>query len=108
MAELGVRYKCYKCDVKFYDLNKPRPICPACGEDQGNKEVKQTYRGKKRRSYAKMEPDLHPIQEEGVETADTYEEGCRHDPDQTDEYASEKEDLAPEGDAGEDDLEIDE
>lgn len=33
-SRLGKRYTCFKCGVKFYDLNRPEPICPACGVDQ--------------------------------------------------------------------------
>jgi len=30
----GKRYKCSKCGTRFYDLKKPKPICPHCGADQ--------------------------------------------------------------------------
>ena len=33
-AQLGTRYSCFKCSCKFYDLNKPEPVCPRCGADQ--------------------------------------------------------------------------
>ena len=33
-ATLGKRYTCFRCECKFYDLNKPEPICPKCGADQ--------------------------------------------------------------------------
>jgi uncharacterized protein (TIGR02300 family) len=33
-AALGTRYICYECEKKFYDLNRPEPICPGCGADQ--------------------------------------------------------------------------
>ena len=33
-AALGTRYRCYECEKKFYDLNRPDPICPGCGADQ--------------------------------------------------------------------------
>ena len=33
-AALGTRYTCYQCEKKFYDLNRPEPICPGCGADQ--------------------------------------------------------------------------
>jgi hypothetical protein len=33
-ARLGAKHLCYKCGAKFYDLNKPEPICPKCGTDQ--------------------------------------------------------------------------
>ena len=33
-ALLGKRYTCFKCACKFYDLNRPDPLCPKCGTDQ--------------------------------------------------------------------------
>lgn len=33
-ALLGKRYTCFKCACKFYDLNRPDPLCPKCGADQ--------------------------------------------------------------------------
>ena len=33
-ARLGAKHVCFKCGAKFYDLNKPEPICPKCGTDQ--------------------------------------------------------------------------
>jgi uncharacterized protein (TIGR02300 family) len=31
---LGVKYICFKCGSKFYDLKRPVPLCPKCGADQ--------------------------------------------------------------------------
>jgi hypothetical protein len=33
-AKLGVRWSCYSCGAKFYDLHKPEPVCPRCQADQ--------------------------------------------------------------------------
>ena len=33
-SKLGNRFRCYECGKKFYDLNKPEPICPTCGANQ--------------------------------------------------------------------------
>ncbi len=32
-AKLGQRFVCFSCAAKFYDLNKPEPLCPRCGAD---------------------------------------------------------------------------
>lgn len=32
--KLGKKYVCYQCECKFYDLNRPQPICPKCAADQ--------------------------------------------------------------------------
>jgi hypothetical protein len=31
---LGAKYTCFECGAKFYDLNKPDPVCPKCNADQ--------------------------------------------------------------------------
>jgi rubredoxin len=33
-SKLGKRYQCFQCGLKFYDLNRPEPLCPKCGGDQ--------------------------------------------------------------------------
>ena len=33
-SKLGTRFQCYQCGVKFYDLNRPEPICPTCEANQ--------------------------------------------------------------------------
>lgn len=35
-SKLGTRYTCFDCGLKFYDLNRPDPLCPKCGADQRN------------------------------------------------------------------------
>jgi hypothetical protein len=37
--KLGFKYACFSCDAKFYDLNKPEPVCPKCGLDQRDKPL---------------------------------------------------------------------
>jgi hypothetical protein len=63
VGELGTKHKCFKCETKFYDLGRPQPICPSCGEDQNNREPRQILKRKKKRSSLKMEPDIHLIPE---------------------------------------------
>ena len=33
-SKLGNRFSCYGCGKKFYDLNRPEPVCPGCGANQ--------------------------------------------------------------------------
>lgn len=33
-TQFGNKYICFACQAKFYDLNRPDPICPKCGADQ--------------------------------------------------------------------------
>ena len=78
MAELGKRYKCYKCNCKFYDLNKPNPICPRCSEDQTNEENKKILKRKRKRSLGKGRSEVRPdidgvdIFRDGEEDAEEY------------------------------------
>jgi hypothetical protein len=75
-AGLGKRYKCYKCDTKFYDLGKPQPLCPSCGANQldGVTKAARKRKGRQRSAFAaKTEPhsialgeseDLHEVANE--------------------------------------------
>ncbi len=77
MAELGTRYKCYKCGTKFYDLGKPQPICPSCSEDQNNEETKRMLKRKRKRSLAKVKTEIRALPQENevpVETDENVEE----------------------------------
>ena len=38
-AKLGTRYTCFECETKFYDLNRPAPICPECTADQSDADA---------------------------------------------------------------------
>ncbi len=64
MAELGTRYKCYKCGTKFYDLGRPQPLCPSCGEDQNNEETKRLLKRKRKRAMAKVKADVRAVPDE--------------------------------------------
>ena len=33
-TKLGTKWTCFRCAAKFYDLNKPLPLCPKCSADQ--------------------------------------------------------------------------
>lgn len=45
--ELGKKHICQSCGVKFYDLMKPEPACPKCGQvvDEEIEEIKTTAVG---------------------------------------------------------------
>lgn len=32
--KLGKKHACYECGCKFYDMGRPKAICPKCGSDQ--------------------------------------------------------------------------
>jgi uncharacterized protein (TIGR02300 family) len=91
VADLGKRYKCYKCGTKFYDLNKPQPLCPSCGEDQNIEENKKMLKRKKRRVLSKVKSDIRPLPDEGEEVMETDEE--------VEEYVLDVEDIVLEENA---------
>ena len=31
LSKFGKKHECGACGTKFYDMNKPKPICPKCG-----------------------------------------------------------------------------
>lgn len=78
-SRLGTRYTCYKCETKFYDLNRPAPICPECGADQSDAPVQDVKAllnkgGGKRR---KVEPEEEPtpnLEEDAEDSDDSDDE----------------------------------
>jgi hypothetical protein len=36
---LGLKWSCFSCGAKFYDLGKPDPVCPKCGSDQRDRPL---------------------------------------------------------------------
>jgi len=91
VADLGKRYKCYKCGTKFYDLSKPQPICPTCGEDQNNEETKKMLRRKRKRTLSKVKADVQTTSEESLGDVDSD--------DDVEEYVLDMEDIVLEENA---------
>jgi uncharacterized protein (TIGR02300 family) len=85
VGNLGTRYKCYKCGTKFYDLGKPQPICPSCGEDQNNEETKRMLKRKRKRSMSKVKTDIRALPEENGTLAESDDE--------VEEYVLDMEDI---------------
>jgi len=84
--DLGVKYTCWKCGTKFYDLKKSDPVCPKCGSDPRQAPVIKAPPLAERRRAAKEAP----VEEvaEVVEEADVEED--------LDEEADEPEETADE------------
>ncbi len=91
MADLGKRFKCYKCGTKFYDLNKPDPLCPSCGEDQNIEENKKMLKRKRRRVLTKVKSDIRPMADDAEEIIETDED--------VEEYVLDVEDIVLEENA---------
>ena len=60
MPELGRKYTCYSCHTKFYDLNKPTPVCPKCGADQRDAEEAPVSTSSRSRARVVEEPPEEP------------------------------------------------
>jgi hypothetical protein len=70
-SRLGGKHVCFECGAKFYDLNRPEPLCPKCGADQRNQPARElklkTPAGQSRRSGGRaMAPLLVDDEEETV------------------------------------------
>ena len=51
-ALLGNRYTCFQCGTKFYDLNRPEPLCPECNADPREapvRDIKALLAGRRNR-----------------------------------------------------------
>jgi uncharacterized protein (TIGR02300 family) len=67
-ARLGERWICFSCAGKFYDLNKPDPLCPKCGTNQRESPV---FKQKKpKRPKKSGEPVIEEEPEETIEPAE--------------------------------------
>lgn len=102
MGELGIRYKCYECETKFYDLNRPQPLCPSCGKDQNEKKVDKPYKRKKWRSSFKTEPQIEAPPEDSDALIDPEDSDHSHGKGKDEDgYALGEEEAAAEEDSEE-------
>lgn len=88
--KLGKKYACYQCECKFYDLSRPKAICPKCGADQSEAPARERTslpkaggtaaaaprsRGRRRRSEEdSIQPDAS-FSDDEVESASPLEDG---------------------------------
>jgi hypothetical protein len=86
-TKLGVKWTCFRCAAKFYDLNKPVPLCPKCSADQRERpKVAPTPPAPAPR---KQPRPMAPLLEDEDDGTVRYEEdidlGVRTEPDEPDE-----------------------
>ncbi len=93
-SKLGKRYQCFECGLKFYDLNRPEPLCPKCGADQRNDPnpdprdaILAKYRGK---TGAKLREDELAEEEEGEEEVDVEDDELDDDEEEEGEETPEE------------------
>ncbi len=76
--DLGVRYECFECGTKFYDLHRPVPTCPKCGADQREDPALGGPSKAKRHKAAVKRGGSHPAEaveeEPGEELDDDLDE----------------------------------
>jgi len=48
--KLGNKHVCYQCGCKFYDLDRPQPLCPKCGVDQSDAQKRASVPGSRQAS----------------------------------------------------------
>ena len=91
-SKWGKRFTCFRCSAKFYDLNKPKAVCPKCGSDQSERslmeeepvfveedpveeEVEETEEVELEESVEGLDDDMPPMQETlGYDETDVEEE----------------------------------
>ena len=88
--KLGKKYVCYQCGCKFYDLSRPKPICPKCGADQTSSPKKEPLtipkgvaapavttrpRARRRREEDDLLEPAAPFSEDDTERAEPLEDG---------------------------------
>lgn len=72
---LGTRFTCFSCGTKFYDLNRPEPLCPECGADQRQAPVRDIKALLSAGSRAPVEEDADvEFEEPNTDEADDDEE----------------------------------
>lgn len=100
-SKLGTRYQCFQCGLKFYDLNRPEPLCPKCGADQRenpNPDPREAIlaRFKGKGGMTKGSATFESDEEEVEEDVDA-------DADEADELDEEEEDLGESAEVEEED-----
>ena len=75
-VKLGQRWICYACSARFYDLQRPQPICPKCQADQRESPVFAKPK-RKRAKKAAAEPApaaLESVDSETLAAADEIDD----------------------------------
>ncbi len=81
-VQLGQRWVCYECDARFYDLNRPEPVCPRCKADQRESPTFEKPKRGRRKKAAKVQvPPPGPVEETPVSAEDVENLDPELDPD---------------------------
>jgi len=101
VSKLGTKWGCYNCGSRFYDLNKPEPLCPKCGADQRQRPKVSAHPTPAPPPPKKQPRPMAPLLDDEDDGTVRYDEefdlGVRTDIDEAEE------DLFPPGEAEEED-----
>lgn len=101
-SKLGTKWGCYNCGSRFYDLNKPEPICPKCGADQRQRPKVSAQSPPTPPAPKKQPRPMAPLLDDEDDGTVRYDEefdlGVRTDIDDAEE------DLFPTGEAEDEDV----
>ncbi len=64
----GEKYSCFECGTKFYNMNKPKPLCPKCGANQRKAPKKPLKKPAKQMLEGDFDSDTEASGELGEET----------------------------------------
>jgi rubrerythrin len=84
--KLGFKWNCFSCGAKFYDLDKPEPVCPKCGEDQRDRPLNTPSSTPTPPRKAPVRP--MPMLEDEEEVATTAADDTDFDIDEADDTAA--------------------
>ena len=65
MSMYGKKFTCPSCGCKFYDLNKPRVVCPRCGAEPKKHSKSGSHEGhakRKRAAAVILPPEIDEIE----------------------------------------------
>jgi hypothetical protein len=75
--KLGKKHLCFSCHQKFYDLNKPEPVCPRCDTNQTEKPKEPKVSALPPPTRQERGRDITPLlQEEDREEPETLEDAA--------------------------------
>ena len=84
-ADLGRKLSCQSCGAKFYDLNKKKPVCPACATEFVPPKPKARRAAPEPPKPAPEKPKPAEPEESGDEAAKEIEEAVIETDDDGDE-----------------------
>ena len=98
--ELGMKRVCVSCGARFYDLAKPRAVCPKCGTEQPLEQPRT------RRPVGNVVEDKRPKKAPVNDDADSDVEVETADEEAEDGVLEDASDLEDDADAIPDEIEV--